>query len=267
MQRTTALVTGASAGLGWQFALELAKLKKYDLVLVARRMERLERLRDELIDTDQESTVRCIQCDLRSTKQREDLLAQLASQSSKVQYLINNAGYGSLGKFSESDSEWEQDMVALNCIAPLHLIRELLPGMIKLKKGTIVNVCSTAAYQAMPYMATYAATKAFLLRFSLGLAVELDKKNITVLAHCPGPTDTEFHEVVGLDNKLDFLLPVSAQKVASEAIAAAESGRRVYINGRLNYFLAMLNRLLPQTISASLVERILRKAAQENQLK
>ncbi len=176
-------------------------------------------------------------------------------------WLINNAGFGSLGQFSESDRRTECDMVRLNCIAPLYLCQSLLPQMTRAKRSAIVNVCSTAAYQAMPYMATYGATKAFLLNLSVALAAETRRTGLTVLAHCPGPTDTEFHLVVGLEDKLSFLPAVSARKVVEQALDAAVRGRTIYINGWLNFPLAQLNRVFPRLFAARLIELALRGEA------
>ena len=272
MERASALISGASSGLGWQYALQLAERRSHDLLLVARRGERLTQLKEEIERRWRESSgteptpeVAVRVCDLCDRQQRQKLCRQIEKEQRPVNFLINNAGFGSLGPFVESDLEWEQRMVELNCIAPVALSRHFAPSMQENAGGTIINVCSTAAFNSMPYMATYGATKAFLLSFSVALACEFrasaDKSAITVLAHCPGPTPTEFHLDVGLEKKMDFLPFESADKVVRDALRAAERNAAVKINGKLNWLIAQLNRCLPRRTAARSVEGALRQTA------
>jgi uncharacterized protein len=273
MQKKYALITGASAGLGWEYAIQLASLTDFSLILVARRTQKLEELatiiKNKIWSNNQnQQEAIIIVADLTKEKERQFLLTEIKRLDLRISCLINNAGFGSLGNFETLSTTKELEMIELNCKVPAHLCKEFLPLMLEENSGLIVNVASTAAYQPMPYMATYGATKAFLLSFSVALAVEAKDSKVKILAHCPGPTDTEFHLVVGLEKKLSFLPPASAKKVVSQAIASAlsSSSSPVHINGRLNWFLAQLNRVFSRRKSAQIVEKVLRKTARENAL-
>lgn len=249
------LLTGASSGLGAEYARQLHRSDPRTLLLVARRTERLEALAAELGERVQVFT-----SDLRDRQSRESLIASIRERGFRVELLINNAGYGSLGPFAASDQQWELEMIELNCKAPVHLTRALLPELLACGKGAIINVCSTAAFQPMPYMATYGSTKSFLHNFSTALAAECGPK-LQVIAHCPGPTKSEFHLVVGLAEKLAFIPSAETAPVVAAALRRLKSGRSgTVVTGRLNLFFSQLNRLFPRWFAARLVAVVLRDA-------
>src|SRR5205823_2463767 len=185
-----ALVTGASAGLGVEFARQLSK-RGHRLVLAARRKERLEELAREL------SNARAVAIDLSKANAAAKLLADVESAGEHVDVLINNAGFGLIGRFAELDAKRQRQMIDLNAGALTDLCRAVAPGMIERKSGAILNVASTAAFQPGPKMAVYFATKAFVLSLSEALHEELKTHGINVTCLCPGPTRTEFGEVAG----------------------------------------------------------------------
>jgi short-subunit dehydrogenase len=266
----TAIVTGASAGIGREFALALARKQSHNLVITARRKERLDELKQQIEriwqhsqSAEEKKRVFVIVCDLTSRKERQAFLRRVDHEKLDIDLLVNNAGFGSLGKFEESDLEWEQNMIAVNCESSLHFCRHFLPLMSKRyretsKSSAIINVSSVASFQGMPYMATYAATKAFLTSLSLALHSEVEKQGVTVLALCPGPTQSEFHQVVGLESKIDIIPGMSAARVVSEALLAVEKRRALHINGISNFLLAQLNRLLPRITAARIVRKMLK---------
>lgn len=253
MKYETAIVTGASSGIGDAYARELAKETK-TLVLVARREDRLEALAQEL-----SCNVEVFTCDLIDRPQRLQLISKL-SKLSQISLLVNNAGFGSLGEFSNLDAQRELDMIELNCRAPLELSMGILENLKNNCKNSplgIINVASVAAYTPMPYMATYAATKSFLHSLSLALNLELKRRNIFVMSHCPGPTPSEFHLVVGLKQKLDFLPSVSVEDVVKKALSDFERKKPVSIYGFKNQLAATVCKLAPSTFSAKVVSRSL----------
>ena len=255
-----ALVTGASSGLGWHYALELAKRGKHDLWLVARRKERLEQLTSEVTriwGAGSNRTVRFSVVDLTDRSSRAGLVAEVEGSGIQLDLLVNNAGFGSVGPFASANPSREVDMVELNCVAPIDLCRAFIPAMSARGSGGVINVCSTCAYQAMPYMATYGATKAFLLSHSVALAFELKKTGIKVLGHCPGPTDSEFHLAAGLTDKLSHLPSADTRTVVVAALDAFERGKVVLINGIGNRILAGLARVLPRSWAAKIVAFLL----------
>lgn len=259
----TALVTGASSGLGWHFALELARRGRHDLWLVARRTDRLESLCAEVgsiwRSAGLANSVRFTTADLTDTDSRRRLISEIESSGAEIDLLVNNAGFGSVGPFVEQDSARQVSMVELNCAAPIELCSALVPAMCRRGRGGVINVCSTAAYQPMPYMSVYAATKAFLLSHSVALAEEVRASGVRVLGHCPGPTDSEFHLAAGLDHKLSNLPSADTRAVVTAALNAFDGGRIVLINGRLNTVLTWIVRLLPRVWAARIVSIVLRR--------
>ncbi len=271
-----ALITGASSGIGKAFALALARRRTHHLLLAARRTERLHVLADEIEQSWQKAQngtpeaplrVHVLPCDLCVPDARLELFKSIESLGLFVQTLINNAGFGSLGPFAEADPEWEARMVQLNCAVPLLLTRHFIGEMYLRKSGCVINVCSTAAFQPMPYMATYGSTKAFLLNFSLAVAAEAASKNVLVMAHCPGPTESEFHLVVGLNEKIPHIRSMSAEVVVEETLDAAARGSNLVINGFRNKLLAQVSRFLPRSWQAYAVERVLRQTRGEHAAK
>lgn len=267
--RKTALITGASAGIGHSFAWELGTNRGYNVVLTARREKRLEELAKKIENywksfaTPGESPSICIiPGDLNSEEDRSRILHAVDNLDQPICLLVNNAGFGSLGPFRETPLARQTEMVTVNCIAPLQLIHHFLPRMISQKKPTIINISSVCAFLPMPYMATYGATKAFLLSLGTALAAELSQtSNIRVLTVCPGPTESEFHLVAGLSRKLSYFPSMNAEKVVATALRVAEGTTWVSIPGVLNRALVSLSRIFPQSFSAKVVELMLRRSS------
>ncbi len=244
-----ALVTGASAGIGAALARELAKCGA-NLVLTARRVERLESLADELRRLGAE--VRVIAADLyEPTGPR---LIQEATKGLAIEILINNAGLGQYGHFSECGMEQELSQVRVNCEAVIHLTRLYLPAMLERGRGWVMIVSSLASFQPMPYLATYAATKAFDRFFAEGLAAEVAGRGICVAALCPGPTESEFFQV-SRAGAISGGNRQSAESVASSGLRALARGQRVcipYATGRL---IKLISWFLPDYLLTFVLER------------
>ena len=261
----TALITGASSGLGWHFSLELARRGGHNLWLVARREDRLQSLCrevEQLWAADGGNALRSVRysvADLTDKESRRSFVGEVISSGVEIDLLVNNAGFGTVGPFNESDPDRQISMIELNCVAPIDLSRAFVPAMCVRGRGGVINVCSTAAYQPMPFMSVYGSTKAFLLSHSVALAAEVRQFGVKVLGHCPGPTESEFHLAAGLNEKLSHLPSADTKTVVAEALNAFESGQVVLINGVRNRILAFANRLLPRFWAARIVERILRR--------
>jgi short-subunit dehydrogenase len=253
----TALITGASSGLGEQFAYALAH-QRYGLVLVARRKDRLEGVAARSRELGAER-VEIIVSDLARREAPGEIYEQLTASGTQIDYLVNNAGFGTNGRFHQLALERELEEIDLNITALVALTRLLLPPMIERHAGTIINVASTAGFQPLPYMSIYAATKAFVLSFTSALAGELVGSGLRVLALCPGPVATEFQSVAknehGRTPRIAF---VSAERVVAEGIAAAASGRTVHIPGLLNFIAAQTTRFVPRAAISFFVRRIYR---------
>jgi uncharacterized protein len=257
---TTALITGASSGLGEVFAYQLAQ-KGFDLVLTARREGRLATVAAKARETGI-GRVEIIAADLGQHDAPAAILHELETRGLKVDYLVNNAGFGTSGRFDRLPLERELEEIALNVTSLVALTRLLLPAMVERRDGTIINVASTAAFQAVPYMSTYAATKAFVLSFTEGLAGELAGTGVKVLALCPGPVKTEFQAVAKNEKgTVPSFAYLDAQTVVAQGIAAADSGRTVHIAGVMNFITAELTRFMPRALISQLARRIYRPVA------
>jgi uncharacterized protein len=256
----TALVTGASSGLGEQFAYVLGR-EHYDLVLVARREDRLAAVAGRARSFGAGS-VRTIRADLAQHETPAALHAQLVADRVHVDYLVNNAGFGTTGNFHRLQFAREIEEIDLNVSAVVAMTRLFLPAMVERRHGTIINVASTAAFQATPYMATYGATKAFVLSFSEALAAEMSDRGVTVMALCPGPVRTEFQKVANNERvRFPSFLWTDAERVVEEAIAAAASGRSLCVSGTINQALALGSKLAPRALSALVSRKLMRPAA------
>lgn len=237
-----ALVTGASAGLGVEFARQLAK-RGHSLVLAARRKDRLDELAREL------GNARSVAIDLSAPDAAAKLIADLAAHGEAVDILINNAGFGLIGQFAELPGEREREMVDLNAGVLTDLCRAVVPGMIERRSGGIINVASTAAFQPGPKMAVYFATKAFVLSLTEALHEELKPHKIKVSCLCPGPTRTEFGEVAGFGgNGLFDRVAMNAGEVVTAALAGLDHNKAVVIPGLINKIGAVSGRLAPRSI-------------------
>ena len=234
------LITGASAGLGVDFALQLAA-RGERLVLVARRRDRLEALAAEL------GNARAVAMDLSEPGAVGRLIADIAAHGETVTCLVNNAGFGLAGRFAELDGARQRSMIDLNCGALTELAHAVLPAMIAAKSGAILNVASTAAFQPGPGMAVYFATKAFVLSFSEALYEEVGGYGVSVTALCPGPTATEFGEVAGWGkNTLIDRFSATSAAVVRAGIAGMDKSRAIIVPGFINKAGAQGHRLLPR---------------------
>ncbi|HEX8296728.1 MAG TPA: SDR family oxidoreductase [Chthoniobacteraceae bacterium] len=234
-QGCTALVTGASSGLGEEFARQLAPHAR-SLILVARRLDRLEALRAELQRPG--LTVHCHAVDLADAEQTEAFLAELAARGERVTFLINNAGVGDHGFFQQSEWSRVEAMLQVNITALTRLTHALLPELVRAKRGAILNVSSIASLLPLPKMAVYAASKAYVTSFSEALRGELRATGVTVTAVCPGPVNTEFFHIAERPNSGERMrtpefFKVPAAEVAREALDAVARDRARVIPGWL----------------------------------
>lgn len=244
------LITGASAGLGEGFARALAAKKK-NLLLVARREERLAALATELRQGG--VAVEVIAADLAAPDGAEKLMTEAGKRGLTVDALINNAGFGARGAFAELDLARQREMIMLNCTALMELCHRVLPGMIERKSGGILNVASTASFQPGPWMAVYYATKAFVLSFSEALHEEVKPHGIRVAALCPGATRTEFADVAGMaDSELFQRFAAPMEGVVRDGLAALDNNQAVKVSGVLNLMMAESIRLAPRAFARKL---------------
>jgi len=239
-----AIITGASSGLGKEYVKAVYRQHPEieELVLIARRRERLEELGREL--TGRRVTILAL--DLTRPESRAEIAAFLKKRLADVRILINNAGFGWMGEVAQSDCELQAGMVSLNCGALTAMCALTLPYM---NKGSvIVNVCSIAAFVPTPRMSVYCSTKAYVFSFSKSLREETKKSGVNVLAVCPAPMDTEFLDIAGISGKsrlFDRLPHVKANEVADKSLKKAFKGRAVYTNGLLYKLYRVLGKLLP----------------------
>jgi short-subunit dehydrogenase len=235
-----ALVTGASAGIGQALAEELAAGGTH-LIVTARRRERLEELAARLRKAHGVS-VEIVVADLAQRAAREELFAFTREKGIAVELLVNNAGLGAYGEFPEMERERLLEMVEVNVAAVIHLTHLFLPGMVERRRGDVLILSSTAAFQAVPYISAYAATKAFDLLFGEGLAEEMRSRGIRVCVLCPGSTVSEFHAVAG---QPDFTKgrQESARKVARRGLRGLARGKSLVISGFGNWMGVVSQRL------------------------
>jgi short-subunit dehydrogenase len=240
--RPVALITGASAGLGAEFARQLAQ-RGLRLVLAARRKDRLEALAAEL------GNARVVAADLSEAGSADRLLADVEAAGEHVDLLVNNAGFGLKGRFAELEAGRQRQMIDLNIGAVTDLCRAVAPGMIERKAGGILNVASTAAFQPGPGMAVYFATKAYVLSFTEALHEELKPHGIRVSALCPGPTLTEFGAVAGFGDKGAFdRYSADAVSVVRAGLEGLDKNRAVMVPGFLNKVGASSTRFVPRPL-------------------
>jgi short-subunit dehydrogenase len=250
------LVTGASSGIGEALARRLA-LDRHDLVLTARRADRLEALAHEL-QAAHGIRAHVIPADLSRPGTPTDLVRQIEDRGLTVHWLVNNAGFGTGGRFDELPVEGELQEIRLNVAAPVELTGRLLPGMVARGRGVVMNVSSMAGFGPMPFSATYAATKAFLLSFSEALSVEVSGTGVHIVCVCPGFTRTEFQQKAKIDTSaLPSFAWMSAETVADQAVrAATRSG--VLVNGTMNNLTTVFMRLAPRSLVARVAAAAMR---------
>lgn len=250
-----ALVTGASRGIGNHFARALAA-RSWDLIVVARRKDRLDQLAGELSIA---SGIRAeaVALDLTAAGAAAELKQVISERGLEVELLVNNAGLGHRGEFKEVPLDEQSNMIRLNTVALVEITHHVLPSMIAKRRGAIINVSSTAGFQPMPYVAVYAATKAFVTSFSMALAEEVRPHGITVVTLCPGPTRTESQ--TGEDSRSGFpggLQP--AEEVVEEALRQIDRQSGLVVPRLINKVMAFSNRLMPLQLSAKAVARVTR---------
>jgi hypothetical protein len=247
MINETVLITGASAGIGAELARCFAA-DKCNLVLVARRRERLDELAAELRGKEG-IAVLVVPADLARAEAPQQIFDKLSADNLKVDVLVNNAGFGALGPFDQLDAARQTEMVQVNVAALTHLTRLFLPGMVARGKGGMLNVASTAGFQAGPYMAVYYATKAYVISFTEALHDELAARGITVTCLCPGATTTEFAAAAKMEESRMFKLrPMTAEQVARIGYRGFRRGKLLVVAGWLNYFGAVGSRYAPRFV-------------------
>ena len=253
--RPTALITGASSGIGHELARVFAQ-HGYDLVLVARSREQLLYVAGQLRE-QAGVTVHVIVKDLARPTAAEELVAELSGSSLAIDVLVNNAGVGTYGPFAQTPLPAMVDLMYVNMMTLTHLTRLLLPEMIQRTSGKILNVASTAAFQPGPLMAVYYASKAYVLSLSEALANELAGSGVTVTALCPGPTRSAFQQRAGIRHtRLMSGRIMDAASVARIGYDGLMHGRPVIIPGFRNRLLAFAVRLMPRSVVMRVVRRM-----------
>lgn len=258
-EKGTALVTGASSGIGLELAKVLAS-NGHDVVLTARNADALEALAG-VVEGKYGTKATVIALDLAEPGAPRSLFASLTEQRVQIDILVNNAGFGLGGPFAETEITREIEMIDLNITALTHLTKLCLAPMLARRSGRIMNVASTAGFQPGPLMSVYYASKAYVISFSEALAEELRETGITVTTLCPGPTATNFASVAGLKNSRLFRMGgvAPADEVAEFAYEAMMAGKRIAIPGMKNKIIAQGNRIVPRMLATRLA-----KFVQEN---
>ncbi|MGH2923643.1 MAG: SDR family NAD(P)-dependent oxidoreductase [Solirubrobacterales bacterium] len=253
----TALVTGASSGIGAAIARELAS-RGHALILVARREQRLRSLADEL-STEHGIPTEVVAADLARAEERERVHGAIAERGRWVEVLVNNAGFGSEGRFVDSDTARMVEMVEVNSAAVVDLSGRFLPGMANRGRGALINIASAASFQPIPGTAVYAATKAFVLSFSEAIRTEMRGTGVSVTAVCPGPVETEFTEAAGMagvEDETPSAFWLSAEDVARHAVEGAAADKRVVVPGAIYKATSLLGQHSPRALMLPIAERI-----------
>lgn len=240
------LVTGASSGIGAEFARQLAA-RGMHLVLTARRTELLEALAKEL-HTAHGTKTDIIPCDLTDPTAPARLIEEVAARGRTIELLVNNAGFGSIGEIEDTDVKRVLEMVQVNIAALTELTYRVLPGMMQRKHGAILNVASVAAFQPVAYMGAYAASKAYVLHFTEAMWAEAREKGVTVMALCPGTTKTEFFGVSGDATWLQRHSAQDVEPVVRCGLKYLEKKRQYIVSGWANYILSLLVRIAMRSI-------------------
>jgi len=254
-QRPLALVTGASSGIGRELARVLAA-HGWDTILVARRADALHELAAELEAAG--TTAHVLPADLADADGPTRVFDEVASRGLSIDALVNNAGLGVWGRFAETEWRAERDLLAVNVVALTELTKRFLPGFLERRHGRIMNVASTAAFQAGPLMSVYFASKAYVLHLSLALSDELRGTGVTVTTLCPGPTRTEFAHTAGARKTGMFLggRGDDPADVARRGYEAMLKGRPLVVVGAVNRTLVFATRLAPRPFAASIARRL-----------
>ena len=254
MSRPVALVTGASAGIGYEFALQLAA-RGYDLILVARRRERLDELAVRVRSEHGVERADVIVADLSDQGAAAVVADEVAQRNLAVDLLVNNAGFGTHGRFEKLAADRERDEINVNVGNLVALTHAFLPGMLERGAGGVINVASTASFQPVPYMAVYGATKAFVCSFSEALHEEVRRRGVRVIALCPGPTATEFF---GTGHVLEPKAPIrTVRDVVLTGLQAYDASTPVAIDGLFNKLLVFFSRTMPRKSVLAIAARIM----------
>ncbi len=255
----TALITGASSGIGEAFAETLAA-KGCDLVLVARSADKLQALAQRL-SGEHGRRVEVLVADLATLSPGAALKKATDTRGLKIDLLVNNAGFGTKGRFETLDPQREQQELLLNAGAVVDLSRAYLPDMLAAGRGAIVNLASMAAFQPLPYMAVYGASKVFVWSFTDALWAETRGRGVHVMAVCPGPVETPFFEATGVEGLRDTVpnaSVVSPQLVVNEALKGLLGRKRLVVPGNLSYASSVFTRLAPRPLLARAVEKFMK---------
>lgn len=249
----TALITGASAGLGKEMA-SLFAADGHDVVLVARQKAKLEEVAHAIETAHPKVKAGVIAADLGDPKAPAHIEEVVKTRGLEVDYLVNNAGFGSNGRFVDLDLARELQMIDVNCRALLELTHRFAKPMVERKSGKILNIASTAGFQPGPFMATYYASKAFVVSFTEALAYELRGTGVTVTCHCPGATATDFASTAGNDKSKLFQRSgvADAKAVATHAYEAMKAGEVLAVHGALNWLGVVGTRLTPRSLLTSI---------------
>jgi hypothetical protein len=251
-----ALVTGASSGIGEQYARQLSE-RGYRVALVARREDRLRQLADELGGPERAVA---IGADLSIPEDRDRLAARLDELGARVEILVNNAGYGIYAPFTESGRERELNQVRLLVEAPVDLMARYLPGMVERGRGAVINMSSSAGFQPLPYNASYSAAKSYILMLTEAVHAEVEDRGVTVTVVCPGPVPSGFQAASDADyfaERLPKFTSVSPERVAHDALAAADRGRISVVPGGPQVWAALApSRKLPRWLVLPVSKRL-----------
>lgn len=255
LENNTALITGSSGGIGEEFAVQLAK-RGVNLILVARREDKLEQLRSRLLTLRPGLVIDIVSADLSIPGSAADLAAKVTSLGKRVDILVNNAGVGQHGAFITQPVEKNSAQIHLNCITLVELTGLLMPAMTKARHGLIINVASTAGFQPTPGMAVYGATKAFVLSFTESLWQETKSTGVRVFALCPGATETEFFARTGEQ----FMTKgrQTSKQVVDTAMAAVDRSTPTVISGLRNAVVASGYRIAPRRVMLAVAQRFVK---------
>uniref|UniRef100_A0AAU2W087 SDR family oxidoreductase n=2 Tax=unclassified Streptomyces TaxID=2593676 RepID=A0AAU2W087_9ACTN len=257
LMHRTALVTGASSGLGAEFAAQLAS-QGHEMILVARSGDRLAALAERLV-TEYGVRAHVLVQDLAEPDAARRVAEQLTARGLSVDLLVNNAGFGTCGRFEELSGARDHDQLMVNVVALVDLTHELLPAMLERGRGAVVNVASNAAFQPSPYFAVYGAAKAFVLNFGLALRQEYRRRGIRVLTLCPGPVETAFFDTIGTRKAAVMGSMTTPEPVVRAALRALDRDRGYVAPGFGNALAAHLTPRRPRTVVAAIAERVTRK--------
>jgi short-subunit dehydrogenase len=255
LENQTALITGSSGGIGEEFAVQFAK-RKVNLVLVARREDKLAQLRTKLLELSPGLSIDVIAADLSVPGAAAELATRIGTLGRRIDILVNNAGVGLHGEFVTQNVAENSAQIQLNCLTLVELTAMFVPAMTQAGHGLVINVASTAAFQPTPGMAVYGATKAFVLSFTEALWQETKSSGVRVFALCPGATETEFFARTGEE----FLTSgrQTSQQVVATAMAAIDKSTPTVISGLRNALLANGYRVAPRRVLLQVAQRIMK---------